>query len=113
LRKLESQYNRAFALSLDESANVPDGDVRVGDTVQDYNSPDPFEKAAEEEGRVILAKAVATLPEKEQLLLALYYQERLTLKEIGRVLEVSESRVCQLHSRTIEKLRKVLNEKYR
>lgn len=113
LRKLEFHYNRAFALSLDESANVSEGDVRLGDMVQDQNSPDPFEMVAEEEDRVILAGAVATLQEKEQLLLALYYQEGLTLKEIGRVLDVSESRVCQLHSRIIEKLRKVLREKYR
>lgn len=113
LRKLESQYHKAFALSLDESANSSEGDLRVGDLVQDQNSPDPFELVAEEEGKEILAGAVATLPEKEQLLLALYYQEGLTLKEIGRVLEVSESRVCQLHGRTIEKLRKVLKEKYR
>ncbi|MFZ5644578.1 MAG: FliA/WhiG family RNA polymerase sigma factor [Bacillota bacterium] len=113
LRKLESQYHRAFALSLDESASVADGEVRVGDMVQDSSSPDPFELVAEEEGKVILAKAITTLQEKEQLLLSLYYQEGLTLKEIGLVLEVSESRVCQLHGRAIEKLRKILREKFR
>lgn len=113
LRKLESQYHRAFALSLDESVNSPDGDMRVGHMVQDRASPDPFETVAEEEGKKILADAIISLPEKEQLVLALYYQEGLTLKEIGLVLEVSESRVCQLHGRAVGKLRKVLNERFR
>ncbi|MFZ5650393.1 MAG: FliA/WhiG family RNA polymerase sigma factor [Bacillota bacterium] len=113
LRKLESQYHRAFAMSLDENASTPDGDIKVGQMVQDPASPDPFEMVAEEEGKIILAEAVKSLPEKEQLVLALYYQEGLTLKEIGLVLEVSESRVCQLHGRAVGKLRKILYEKFR
>lgn len=112
LRKLESQYHRAFAVSLDETVSVSDGDVKVGQMIQDTCSPDPFDMVAEEEGKVILAEAIGALQEKEQLLLALYYQEGLTLKEIGKVLEVSESRVCQLHGRAIGKLRKILQEKY-
>ena len=113
LRKLEGQYYRAFSLSLDESTSVPDGEIKIADIIPDQNCPDPFEMVAKEEGKVILAGAIANLSEKEQLLLALYYQEELTLKEIGLVLEVSESRVCQLHGRAIERLRKILKEKYR
>ncbi|MFZ5648355.1 MAG: FliA/WhiG family RNA polymerase sigma factor [Bacillota bacterium] len=113
LRKLESQYHRAFAVSLDENVSAPGGDIRVGYMVQDPASPDPFEMVAEEEGKRILADAVSCLPEKEQLVLALYYEEELTLKEIGLVLEVSESRVCQLHGRAVGKLRKALSERYR
>ncbi len=57
-----------------------------------------------------LAKAIATLPEREQLVLALYYDEELNLKEIGAVLEVSESRVSQIHSQAAHRLRARLSE---
>lgn len=113
LRKLEAQYQRAFAVSLDDSAGVMDGNIKVGDMVQDPASPDPFDIVADEEARLILAEAIKMLSDKEQLLLALYYQEDLTLKEIGKVLEVSESRVCQIHGRAISKLKKIMAEKYR
>ena len=49
--------------------------------------------------------AIGTLPERDQLLLNLYYEEELNLREIGAILEVSQSRVCQLHSQAITRLR--------
>ncbi|NCB07757.1 MAG: sigma-70 family RNA polymerase sigma factor [Bacteroidia bacterium] len=55
-----------------------------------------------------LRVALERLNEKDQLILALYYNERLTLKEIGKVLNISESRVCQLHGRAIIRLRSQL-----
>ncbi|NLZ93483.1 MAG: FliA/WhiG family RNA polymerase sigma factor [Firmicutes bacterium] len=64
--------------------------------------------AAEEEER--LSDAIQKLPERYQQLLALYYQEGLTLKEIGLVLGVTESRVCQLHAQIISRLRSLLND---
>jgi len=113
LRKLEAYYHRAFAVSLDESMAVSDSNgVRLSDLVQDPESPDPFDLVVDEEGKKLLAEAICSLQEKEQLLLSLYYREGLTLREIGLVLEVSESRVCQLHSRAIARLRKMLTEKY-
>ncbi|MHB8918805.1 MAG: FliA/WhiG family RNA polymerase sigma factor [Desulfocucumaceae bacterium] len=113
LRKLEAYYHRAFAVSLDENLSGSESSgVKLGDLVQDPESPDPFDMVVEEEDKIILAETIKSLQEKEQLLLALYYQEGLTLKEIGLVLEVSESRVCQLHGRTISRLRKLLAEKY-
>ena len=57
------------------------------------------------EQREQLTAAIETLPEREKLLLALYYQEELNLKEIGAVLGVTESRVCQLHSQAVSRLR--------
>ncbi|MBS4009000.1 MAG: FliA/WhiG family RNA polymerase sigma factor [Clostridium sp.] len=64
--------------------------------------------AVEEKER--LAAAIKELPERQQQLLALYYQEELTLKEVGLVLGVSESRVCQLHARIVARLRTALTE---
>jgi RNA polymerase sigma factor for flagellar operon FliA len=55
-----------------------------------------------------LAAAIAALPEREQLVMSLYYDDELNLREIGRVLEVSESRVCQIHSRAVVRLREHL-----
>lgn len=64
----------------------------------------------EGEQRQALIDAIAELPEREKLLMGLYYQEELNLKEIGAVLGVSESRVCQLHSQAIRRLRSQLCE---
>lgn len=60
--------------------------------------------------RVALAGAVAGLPERERLVLSLYYDEELNLREIGEVLEVSESRVCQIHGQAVLRIRARLDE---
>jgi RNA polymerase sigma factor FliA len=58
----------------------------------------------------LLAQAIDALPERERLLVTLYYHEGLTLKEIGLVMKVTESRVCQLHSQAVARLRVKLNQ---
>ncbi len=113
LRKLESYYHRAFSVSLDENLSVKDNNgVKLSELISDPGSPDPFELVLKEEGKTFLAAAIESLSEKEKLLLALYYQEGLNLREIGDVLGVSESRVCQIHGRAIARLRKILERKY-
>lgn len=67
--------------------------------------PNPFHMLQDESMRAALVKAIAELPEREKLVMAMYYQEDLNLKEIGAVLGVSESRICQLHSQAIIRLR--------
>lgn len=70
----------------------------------------PFARLLDQEQRGRLVEAIAALPEREKLLMALYYQEELNLKEIGAVLGVTESRVCQLHSQAVSRLRARLGE---
>lgn len=76
------------------------------DSLDHYSSPLESLVEAGERGRV--ADAIGALPEKEKQLMALYYQEEMTLKEIGAVFGVSESRICQLHSQTLARLRVAL-----
>ena len=66
---------------------------------------DPFELLADKGLRERLVKAIGGLPEREKLMMALYYEEDLNLREIGEVLGVTESRVCQLHTQAIARLR--------
>lgn len=67
--------------------------------------PTPFQLLQDEGMRATLVHAITELPEREKMVMAMYYQEDLNLKEIGAVLGVSESRVCQLHSQAIIRLR--------
>ncbi len=70
----------------------------------------PAEEIQEEDFRAHLAEAIEGLPEREKLVLALYYDEELNLKEIGEVLGVSESRISQIHSQAALRLRSRLQE---
>lgn len=76
----------------------------------DFASSEPLEIILKKEKQQVLAQAISLLEDRDKLILALYYQEELTLKEIGLVLNVTESRVCQLHSRAISRLREKLKE---
>jgi len=69
------------------------------------NRDSPFERCKDARFRVELVKAIDALPEREKLLLSLYYEQELNFKEIAEVLEVSESRVCQLHGQAVARLR--------
>jgi RNA polymerase sigma factor for flagellar operon FliA len=66
---------------------------------------DPFREVADEGFRASLAEAIGTLPEREKLVMSLYYSDGLNLKEIGSVLKVTESRVCQLHGQALTRLK--------
>lgn len=92
--------------SLDESlAAEDDTHLSLGQQLVDHSSPNPVTHAEEEEQKLILTKSIEKLPEKEKLVLRLYYYEELTLKEIGEVIGLSESRISQLHTKAILRLR--------
>jgi RNA polymerase sigma factor for flagellar operon FliA len=78
------------------------------DTIEDPGSENPLTVLGYEEVKKILKESIQSLPEKEKLVIALYHFEELTLKEIGVVLDISESRVSQIHSKTILRLRSKL-----
>jgi RNA polymerase sigma factor for flagellar operon FliA len=76
-------------------------------------APDPERLALDESRRKAIATAIEHLPERERLVLSLYYEHELNLKEIGAVLKVTESRVCQLHGQALLRLRALLADWYR
>jgi RNA polymerase sigma factor FliA len=81
------------------------GQISVLDTLQDPGAIDPETEAHASELKDRLADAIESLPERERLVVALYYYENLTLREIGEVLGVTESRVSQLHTKAVLALR--------
>lgn len=83
-------------------------ELRIIDMVEDQGSSNPLKELGFAEVKNILKETIANLPEKEKLVVALYHYEELTLKEIGVVLDITESRVSQIHSKAILKLRSKL-----
>lgn len=69
------------------------------------HSSEPLSNLQDDRFRSKLVEAIGALPEREKLMMAMYYEEELNLREIGQVLGVSESRVCQLHSQAVARLR--------
>ncbi len=99
--------------ALDELWTISDssGDsVSLLDTISDPRADDPQESLASSEVKDRLTDGISSLPEREQLVIALYYYENLTLREIGEVLGVTESRVSQLHTKAVMRLKSALQE---
>ena len=91
----------AVLVSLDDiNLHEPDG-PKILDMLADRQHPDPLAIILNDRERERVADAIQQLPEKERLVLTLYYYEELTMKEIGRILKVTESRVCQIHTKAV------------
>ena len=102
------RISNSSVIALDELWTVSDasGDqVSLLDTIQDPAALDPSQEMDATEMKDRLADAIARLPEREKLVVALYYYENLTLREIGEVLGVTESRVSQLHTKAVLRLK--------
>ena len=110
MMEIENYINYIAVVSLEDLIFSDDDDIPLMGTIQDDKSPSPEKSLEEKEELEYLAKALDMLNEKDKTVLTLYYYEGLTLKEIGKVLAVSESRVCQLHSRAIVHLRKSMTK---
>lgn len=96
--------------SIYEKRGTSDDSVPIIDTIQDENRLTPAEAMEEKDVKSELETALKRLPERERMIMVLYYHENMTLKEIGDTIEVSESRVCQLHAQAIMKLKNILSE---
>ena len=96
--------------SIYEKKGSSDDSMEIIDTIQDTNKLNPQEQMEEKNIKQQLEKALQRLPERERVIMVLYYQENMTLKEIGATLNMSESRVCQLHAQSIMKLKNILSE---
>jgi RNA polymerase sigma factor for flagellar operon FliA len=104
-----SQLQTAQVLSLDDYLPNEEGETRKVE-VTGTSLPSPRQVAERHERKDRMVTAILELPDQQQKVLNLYYYQELTLKEIGVVLEVTESRVCQIHSAAVKKLRKVMRE---
>ncbi len=107
LRAIFSQVSYVNVLALDELLNTGDkGDkLALVDTLEDPRAENPMAAFETEEVKYVLSTAINQLPEREKIVVTLYYYEGLTLAEIGRVLGVTESRICQMHTKAVIQLR--------
>lgn len=96
--------------SLYDKKGSSEESLEIIDTIQDTSRLTPHEEMEEKDVKKELEKALKKLPERERMIMVLYYHENMTLKEIGETIEVSESRVCQLHAQAIMKLKNILSE---
>jgi RNA polymerase sigma factor for flagellar operon FliA len=113
LHTIFSQVSFVNVIALDELLNVGGerGDkLSLVDTLEDTKAEDPVEVFETEETKYLLSRAINTLPEREKIVVTLYYYEGLTLAEIGQVLGVTESRICQMHTKAVLQLRAKLAE---
>jgi len=88
-----------------------DGGEHFLDRYVDDDTSDPVKSLLESDFREALIDSIDHLPEREKMLMGLYYEQELNLKEIGAIMSVSESRVCQLHSQAVARLRASMRDK--
>ena len=104
--RLLDHVRGAVLVSLDEARSSEDQEsTTLGEHLPDPHAVDLDARLEEEQTRLVLLRTLDLLPEQERLVVALYYYEHLTLKEIGRTLGISESRVSQVHTRAMSRLR--------
>jgi len=104
--RLMDRIRGSVLLSLDETRENEEGDtLGLAEILEDPAAPDALAGLEEEETKHLLRATLNRLPEQERLVVALYYYEQMTLREIGEALGISESRVSQVHTRAVERLR--------
>ncbi len=106
--ELMNQVRGISLVNLEEIRGTNSDGDRTGtfaDIVEDVHSENPFASLKLSEMKQLIAGTIATLPEKERLVISLYYYEDLNMKEIGGILGITESRVCQIHTKAAIRLR--------
>ena len=113
INNVYSELNSTTFLSLDEVWQNDDGNKPISrlQTIEDSVLSNQFHYVHQNEIKELLSSSIDELPEREKLVVVLYYYENLTLREIGEILNVSESRVCQIHTKVILRLRGHLMKK--
>jgi RNA polymerase sigma factor FliA len=101
----QDSSHTVVSLDVDEESDGEDGNSSLHERLMDENQENPSESFERKDIRRNLAVLLKQLSEKEQMVMALYYYEELTFKEIGKTLEISESRVCQIHGRAMINLK--------
>lgn len=96
--------------SIYDKKGTSEDSIEIIDTIEDTKNLNPSEEMEEKDVKTELEQALKKLPERERMIMVLYYHENMTLKEIGETIEISESRVCQLHAQAIMKLKNILSE---
>ena len=113
LNHIYSQLSNVSLVALDELMNVEGGQgdkLSLIETLEDTRAVGPVETIEADEMKNILTTAINRLPEREKIVITLYYYEGLTLAEIGKVLGVTESRICQMHTKAVLGMRGKISE---
>ncbi|GAA4829151.1 RNA polymerase sigma factor WhiG [Saccharopolyspora rosea] len=110
LRELFAQLQMTSVIALDDLIGGGPANASLAETLPDDRAEDPVAALVDRDSRRQLVEAVGRLSERDRVVVTLYYFENLTLAEIGKVLGVTESRVCQLHTRAVLRLRSKLTE---
>jgi len=108
VQEVMKMANAMTVVSLNATKDKQEQSVEIIDTIEDDKHYTPEEQLEEKDSKKDLVRGLSRLPERERMLLTLYYHENMTFGEIGNVLKISESRCCQLHAQAIMKLRNIL-----
>ncbi len=108
---LVNQVRPVSLLSIDEQGTYSQNDKKsLLGILERKKHSDPFFELNQKKMKKIIAKSISTLPERQRMVLSLYYYEDLNLKEIGKILRVTESRISQLHAQAVNRLKIKLHE---
>lgn len=110
LNKMMTEVSRSFLISLDEPTYSDNSTTSFADTIEDQKMLTPDIFIENKERKSLIQHVIQELPDQEKKVLVLYYFEEMTLREIGLILNVSESRVSQIHTKSILRLRSRLKQ---
>ena len=110
-RKMLVQIGSSTLLTLSQKRSVDEDADFLEILVEDPNAVDAIDQIISDEKRAILADAIRSLPEREAIVISLYYYEEMTMREIGEILSLTESRICQIHASALLHLFQALSPK--